>query len=73
MSNRKSQVPVIGRVMPALFLGLLIAGVVLLLDRAGNLDKLPVIAIAIGGALLPVAIALVAVFVSSKARSKSGA
>ena len=73
MANRKSRVPVIGRVMPALFLGLLIAGVVLLLDRAGNLDKLPVIAIAIGGALLPVAIALVAVFVSSKARSKSGA
>ena len=73
MANRKSQVPVIGRVMPALFLGLLIAGVVLLLARAGNLDKLPVIAIAIGGALLPVAIALVAVFVSSKARSKSGA
>lgn len=73
MTNKKSQVPVIGRVMPALFLGLLIAGVVLLLARAGNLDKLPVIAIAVGGALLPVVIALVAVFVSSKARSKSSA
>lgn len=73
MTDKKSQIPVIGRVMPALILGLLIAGVVLLLARAGNLDKLPAIAIAMGGALLPVIVALVAVFFSNKARPKSGA
>lgn len=53
----------------AILVALLIAGFVLRLLQNGNIEKLPGIIIAIAGAVLPVAVALLAVYWSS-ARSK---
>lgn len=52
--------------MTALFIALLIAGVVARLVQNGNIDKLPGIVIAILGAILPIGISLLAVYYSAK-------
>lgn len=58
--------PVLIPVLLVLLSALLVAGFVLRLAHNGNLDKLPGIALALAGACLPVAVALVAVWRASR-------